>query len=826
MNNTCQPEHRTHGLRSRLRAGVDWFIPDHVRNGDPDVLRRARLVVTSAWTLIALATGYAAIVLSMNSLMNAAALAAAIAVALASLYVIRQTGSCLAAGNLLTVAFFGVLTFLACRLGGHGALTLPWYAAVPVVALSTAGRRSAFAWLIVTVLSLAVFYTLNYIGYTFPNDLAPFHYELLALLAGVGLVVLMLAIARLYEFFQDVMARRLRESEEKARAFIATSRDWIWEINLQGAHTYSNPAVEAILGYRPDEVIGEASLDLMHEDDRTIVEGMLPNWIAERRGWSHLQIRWRHKNGGYRCLESNAVPIVGTSGAMLGFRGVDRDITDLRRANDEMQREVSERRRAEESAAKRAVELERHTLELERSRRVAVGMMEDAEHSRRAAEAAQEQLRESEARLNEMSRIARVGGWEHDLITRKAIWTRGTYEIVEIEPGDPIPGPDEHLDYYLPEHRPVVAEALRALIEDDKPLEFEAPIRTTKGRVTWCRVIGRAIREEGVCTKVLGTIQDIDERKQAEEQLRIQSEALAAADNAIVITDRDGCIAWVNPAFTSLTGYTFDEAVGQNPRVLKSGKHDDAFYRDLWSTVLSGQVWRAELINRRKDGSLYYEEMTITPVKAVRGTITHFVAIKQDVSERKQAEEQATRFNRVLESSLNEIYIYDARTLRFIEVNLGARKNLGYSMDELRSLKALDLKPGFTAESFAELVQPLRTGAQEQVSVTTTHRRKDGSVYPVDVHLQLMNDGTPMFVSIVLDITERKRAETQLRAAKEAAESASESLRETVADLERFNQLAVGRELRMIELKQEVNELLVAQGQEPKFQIVEEEVTT
>jgi len=127
--------------------------------------------------------------------------------------------------------------------------------------------------------------------------------------------------------------------------------------------------------------------------------------------------------------------------------------------------------------------------------------------------------------------------------------------------------------------------------------------------------------------------------KPTAEQLRLLSAALAAADNGILITDRHGRIMWVNQAFTRLTGYTFEEAVGKDPRILKSEQQDPKYYGDLWRTILSGRVWHGELVNRRKDGTCYTEEMSITPVRDDRGEIANFIAIKQDVSERKQAQE-------------------------------------------------------------------------------------------------------------------------------------------------------------------------------------------
>jgi PAS domain S-box-containing protein len=124
------------------------------------------------------------------------------------------------------------------------------------------------------------------------------------------------------------------------------------------------------------------------------------------------------------------------------------------------------------------------------------------------------------------------------------------------------------------------------------------------------------------------------------EQLRLLSAAMEAAANGVVITDREGQILWVNPAFSKLTGYGRDEAIGQNPRVLKSGLQPPEFYRQLWETILRGEPWHGQLVNRRKDDMLYTEEMTITPVRAQSKAITHFVAIKEDITSRKRAEEE------------------------------------------------------------------------------------------------------------------------------------------------------------------------------------------
>jgi PAS domain S-box-containing protein len=140
------------------------------------------------------------------------------------------------------------------------------------------------------------------------------------------------------------------------------------------------------------------------------------------------------------------------------------------------------------------------------------------------------------------------------------------------------------------------------------------------------------------------------ELESRENERRTLTTALEAVANAVVMVNRDGRITWVNDSFCRLTGYTLEEVVGQTPRILHSGRQSRAFYADLWQTILAGEVWRGEIVNRRKDGSEYTEEMTITPLRDEHDVISHFVAIKQDVSERIQAQAQLTERTQRLET--------------------------------------------------------------------------------------------------------------------------------------------------------------------------------
>jgi PAS domain S-box-containing protein len=152
-----------------------------------------------------------------------------------------------------------------------------------------------------------------------------------------------------------------------------------------------------------------------------------------------------------------------------------------------------------------------------------------------------------------------------------------------------------------------------------------------------------------------GFIRDITPRKDSEAQLKLLSEALESAANGIAITDTAGKILWVNPAFAALTGYAREEVVGRNPRILKSGKHPPELYRQLWETIERGEPWHGDMVNRRKNGTLYPEEMTITPVRTGGGAITHFVAVKQDITARKEAEEKLALMARTLAEKNKEL---------------------------------------------------------------------------------------------------------------------------------------------------------------------------
>lgn len=252
-----------------------------------------------------------------------------------------------------------------------------------------------------------------------------------------------------------------------------------------------------------------------------------------------------------------------------------------------------------------------------------------------------------------------------------------------------------------------------------------------------------------------------DERKRMQQQLLLQSTAVEAAGNAILVTNRSGAILLVNPAFTALTGYTAEEVLGKTPRVLKSGKHDQAFYRKLWKTILSGQTWRGEFTNRRKDGSLFYDEHTITPIRSEGGEITHFIGIMHDVTERKRAEARVQEQAEMLDQAHDAIIVRDIHTGQITFWNQGAERLYGWAAAEAvgRDIGKLIFADPSALEAVTE--QLLKTGEWHGEH---RHVSKAGEKLTVSSHATLVRDadGHPKSALVInIDITEQKDLEAR-----------------------------------------------------------------
>lgn len=235
------------------------------------------------------------------------------------------------------------------------------------------------------------------------------------------------------------------------------------------------------------------------------------------------------------------------------------------------------------------------------------------------------------------------------------------------------------------------------------------------------------------------------------------------ANEGIMVTDSAKRIIDVNPAFTRATGYTREDVLGKNPRILSSGQQTPEFYRKMWNSINNDDCWEGEIWNRKKSGEALCEWLSIKRV-VKDGKVANYLGIFTDITDRKQSEKIQTHLVRILDESPGEIYTFDARTLRFLSVNAGAAKNLGYSNEEFMEMTPVDIKPLFSRSSFEALIAPLRSGEKQQIVFETAHRRRDGTRYTVEVRLELSDSTTPpVFVGIVQDITLRKENERRIQ---------------------------------------------------------------
>jgi len=279
-------------------------------------------------------------------------------------------------------------------------------------------------------------------------------------------------------------------------------------------------------------------------------------------------------------------------------------------------------------------------------------------------------------------------------------------------------------------------------------------------------VITTTRNAKGKITGYLAIADDISDTKSLKSQQRLQLGALNAAANAILITDADGRIRWTNPAWSQLTGFSADEVIGKNPNIVKSDQQDDSFYQDLWKTILAGKTWQGEIINRRKNGSHYFEYQTITPLLDENGQIEAFIAIKEDITQQKKAEaalrDQVAQTQAIVDNIIDGIITIDKRGI-IQSFNPAAETLFGYSGEEAKGNNVKILMPSpYQEEHDQYLHNYLATGIARIIGIgrEVVGRRKDGSLFPMDLSVsQISREGEIVFVGLVRDITERKRIE-------------------------------------------------------------------
>jgi two-component system, cell cycle sensor histidine kinase and response regulator CckA len=523
-------------------------------------------------------------------------------------------------------------------------------------------------------------------------------------------------------------ARRI-QTEKRFHAFVDTTNEWIWAIDLDARHTYSNPALRMILGYSPEEFMMASALEYLHEEDRPKVKAFLKEKIVSKDGWSGRVLRWRHKDGGYRYLESTAVPILDEHHNLIGFQGSDRDI--------------SERIRAEEA------------------------------------------LKESEAQFRSLVETTTDWIWEMDASAIFTYCSPTTIELLGYEPKELIGR--KPFDIMEPDEAARLSTLASEVMGASRPFtDIENICLHKNGSKVIMESNGTPIMDDkGVLRGYRGINRDISRRKQAEEALRISEERyrmlFETMQQGVICHDADGKVTSANPAAERILGLSFDQLIGWSPKDPgPKAVHEDGseFDRDQHpamvalrtrqpvNNVLMGFLTRAEQRFRWIDVGAVPQ---FTPDETSRSIV---YTVFTDITERKETErvlqEEFAFRNAIIQYAAEGLCvcheIADFPYVRFTVWNSRMIEITGHSMDEINRLgwyQSLYPDPDLQ-ERARERMARMRLddnlrGEEWEIA------RSDGTKRVVTISTSIVrkNGGETHVLALIQDLTERKKAEEE-----------------------------------------------------------------
>lgn len=495
------------------------------------------------------------------------------------------------------------------------------------------------------------------------------------------------------------------------RLMIEASSDMICMHDTEGRYLYVSPVVKELLGYSPEEMTGRDPYEFFHAEDVNNIRENSHEPALAGQTVKNLEYRFRHRNGHYIWVSTDT-DIISPEKS-----GVTRLITRTR--------DISEKKRTE--------------AELQKTR----SMLEKAQ------------------------KIADIGSWSYDIVEEKAVWSEQMFRIFGLEPRDEPVAYGEHLEMIYPDDRPVFDNAVTRSITEGKPFDLILRIMGHDNSIRTVNIICHIDRDQyGNIVRLYGTMQNVTYILETDHKLRLFSTVIEQSPDSIIITDRTGCITYANPAFTQITGYSAEEVKGRNPRFLKSGRVNDETYRNLWQTITSGRIWRGRFINKKKDGSLYYENSVISPVLNPAGEIERYVAIKEDITDRLSAEKNALENALLVQDIMNAtsegIWIIDTER-KTIDVNHGLEQLLGYSHHEMVGRPPVDFTDEENSLIFRKQTALIGKTAHRSYEIELRH--KEGYNIPVLMHASTIRDSEGRIsaaVAFVTDIRDQKKLQHQL----------------------------------------------------------------
>ncbi|MGB5746908.1 MAG: PAS domain S-box protein, partial [Desulfobacterales bacterium] len=406
-------------------------------------------------------------------------------------------------------------------------------------------------------------------------------------------------------------------------------------------------------------------------------------------------------------------------------------------------------------------------------------------------EEATDELAESRQRLDLALVSSGIGTWDWDIANDAIFLDEALHRIMGTDTAE------SKLDWagftkliYPPDAKRFESEINEALA-GDKDYVSEYRFLRPNGEVCTLEARGHVTRDAGGRPlRLISTGMDITERKQAEEELKKLSQAVEQSPVSVVITDLKGTIEYVNAKFCEVTGYTFQEAMGQNPRILKSDRTPRETYRELWKTIKAGREWRGEFQNKKKNGELYWEAATISPLKSADGSIAHFLAVKEDITEHKQMEEsireKEARFRGYFEYSQVGMAV-TSPTKGWIEANDQLQKMLGYTLDELHKITWAEITHPDDLEADAKQFERMLAGEIDNYTLDKRFIRKDGETVYTNLTVACIRDDTGDVLYVLAsfqDITERKKMDHDLHERIKELDEAQSAMLNMMEDLD------------------------------------------
>ncbi|GEM_PF-1889031 len=376
----------------------------------------------------------------------------------------------------------------------------------------------------------------------------------------------------------------LRENEWKYRTVADFTYDWEFWLAPDGNYLYVSPACERITGYTPAEFQASPQLmtEIVHPDDKKkwVKHLSISKTIALT---NQIEFRIIARDGTQRWIGHVCQPVYNSDGNYLGQRGSNRDITEQKQT---------------ESA-----------------------------------------LRKSRTLLNETGKMAKVGGWEFDIEIMQLHWTEEVYHIHELDLSFH-PTVDNAIEFYTPDSKPVIAQAVQRAIQFGEPFDSELEIITVKGNLRWVHAIGKANYTLNKITGISGTFQDITDRKLAEDELRFQSEIMCNMAEAVYLVRADnGLIVYANQIFEKMFGYAPGEMLGKHVSIVNAptAKEPEETAKEIMGIIAETGTWQGEVNNIRKDGTLFWCYANVSVFDHSKyGRV--FLAIHTDITKRKRAE--------------------------------------------------------------------------------------------------------------------------------------------------------------------------------------------